>query len=420
MQFIKIAWRNLARNKMRTFISILAIAVVVVIVIFSRGFMVGVTETIFSLAINNNSGHARIIDKEYQVKELILPLDYTIDGFENGGAGEMIDIIEKLDSVEYTLPRIRFGAMASINEEFIRMIGVGIDCIAENKHGAIPGDISLGRMPEAENEIVVGSTLLENLGKELNDNITLMFSDAYQSLRGRTFQIVGVRNSNVSELDKNYFYLPLEIAQTMLWLEDELTEIMVFTRNAREANNLKMELDTLLLNNKGDKYSTIVWDKADPYVETFQEADISMNLVYFIFSLMGAVVIVVVLTMIIRERTSEIGMMSALGLKSRDIMKVFVVEGTFMGIIGSLLGVIIGGLVTFYYSKVGIYIEVFADMMQDQVELLMEPVLHIGFSSGNLIVAFTLTVIIVIFTCIFPARQAARLEPIDALHSKDN
>ncbi len=196
---------------MRTFIAVAAIAAVVTIVIFSRAFMSGATETIFGLYIDNNYGHVRLTTEEYNIREAILPLDYTITGFNQGGAEEMDDLLNQLNSVNYTVPRIRFGSMASIDGELVRMLGVGVDYDRESTHGVIPDEITEGRMAESGNEIVVGIGLLEEINRELNDTVTLMFSDSYQSLQGRTFEIVGIRDTGVNDLDDNFSICPWQL-----------------------------------------------------------------------------------------------------------------------------------------------------------------------------------------------------------------
>ncbi len=415
MDLARMAWRNLKRNKVRTLIAILAITTVVVIVVFSRGLMVGFTESTFRMYIDNFFGHVRITDEEYELREALLPLDYTLDGFDGRGAEEMIGEIEGLDEVKYTLPRIRFGALHSRNDQLVRMIGVGVDIQREKTQGGLPGNVSQGRMPEQENEILVGKGLLNELDAELDDRVTLMFSDSLQSLRGKTFSIVGVKETGVAGLDDSFFYLPIETARDMLWMEDELTEILVFATNPEKLDNFQENLNSFLSDRGGDRFSTLAWNKADPFVEVYYEINQIFDLVYVLFIIMGAAVVIITLTMIIRERTSEIGMMAALGLKGREIMKVFVLEGTFMGVIGSFLGVVIGGLITFYYSREGLYVESFAELSTD-LELIVHPVFYLAFNFENLALSFILGSLIVALACVYPAYRAAKMEPVDALN----
>ena len=419
MQLIQIAWRNLNRNKVRTAIAILAITAVVVIVIFSRGLMEGFTTSSFGIYIDNNFGHVRITHQEYELRKRLLPLDYTIDGFDDEGAQRMVERIEDLDNVNYVLPRIRFGAMASLGDELIRMVGVGIETEREARHGVIGDEIRTGRMPEADNEVVIGSGLAESLSRESGDSVTLLFADAYQSFQGQTFQIAGIRESNVAELDDNFFYIPLETARDMLWLEDEVTEMMVFGPGPDAAGALQSEIDGLMDEEGAENYSTLVWNEGDPFIQLYAELSDFLIVVYVMFILMGAIIIICILTMIIRERTSEIGMMSALGLKESDIMKVFLLEGTFLGFLGSVLGAVIGGSLTYYYSEAGIHLEMFGDVFEEtarHIEGMMEPVFYTLFDFGNVFLGFSLGFIVVVLACLYPAYKAAKMDPAEALH----
>lgn len=415
MQLAKIAWRNLQRHKVRTAIAVVAIMTVVIIVIFVRGFMVGSMESSFKMYIDNSFGHVRVTNQEYEIREALLPLDYNVQGFDGDGVSAMVVEIENNAAVTHVLPRARFAAVASVDNKLIRMIGVGIDPARENQYGALPADIISGRMPEAGNEILVGRGLLEKLGAEVEDRVTIVFSDAYESIRGRTFTIAGARETGVTGLDDHFFYVPLITAQEMLWLEDEVTELFVFASDARKADALQAELNTILKEQVGNNYSTVVWNKADPFVEFYHNAMTMMDFVYLLFLLMGTVVVIITLTMIVRERIPEIGVMAALGLKSKEIRKLFGLEGCFMGIIGSILGVIVGGLLTYYFSREGLHVDNFAQLSEN-LELLINPTFYVAFSLENLFLVFAMAVLIVALSCYYPASKAAKLEPVEALH----
>lgn len=413
----KIAWRNLNRNRVRTLIAVLAIATVVAIVVFSRGLILGFSDNTYDLYINNNLGHARIIHQEYHNREALLSLDYPIDGFQGAGLANMLGEVSQLEEVEYLLPRLKFGALyGGQTGDMVRMAGVGIDPAAENHHGLLPGEISSGRMPEQGNEILVGTGLLDKLGAELEGRITFMFTNAYQSLQGRTFTIVGVRESGFSEFDDNFFYLPLTTAQNMLGLEDQATEIMAFSSDRNRAEELEKSLAALFQNRGGtDSYSTLAWQRTDPLLEFFVELESIFDLIYIAIILMGTIAVISTLKMIIRERITEIGMMSALGLKPRDILKIFTLEGALMGIIGSAFGVLGGGLINLYLSRAGLHVQAYADTISG-MDVLVEPAFYPVFNLENLIFSFILGALVVTLTCLLPARSAARLDPVTALH----
>lgn len=121
----RLASRNLFRSKLRTAVSIAAIAFGVMIVVFARGLVVGMTESIYSDHIYYNSGHIKIVTPEYHVRERLLTLDYPIDGFAGEGLEEMMSALRGVDGVDMVIPRLKFGAMVSTDDELVAMSGWG-------------------------------------------------------------------------------------------------------------------------------------------------------------------------------------------------------------------------------------------------------------------------------------------------------
>lgn len=415
LYLLKLALRNLKRNLLRTAIAIAAIAVVVMIVVFGRGLMLGFNQSTFDLYINNQMGHVRLTEDEYLQREALLSLEYMIDGTAELSLEEMIGEIRGLAAVEEVLPRLKFGAMVSRDDELIRMLGTGIEPEVEDEFGVLEADITAGELPREGNQILLGSGLKNELGVEVGESVTLVFSDSFQSLQGRTFTVTGVRETGSPQLDDSIFYLPLATAQEMLALEDEVTEFMIFGEEAGAAGALEEEITGLLEELRAaGTYTAVRWQQADPFVELFLEADRAMDLVYVFFILLGAVVVVTTLFMIIRERKTEIGMMSALGLKGREILGIFTLEGALIGLIGSFLGAIVGGLLNYQLSRNGIEVEAFVGVVEG-VDFMLEPVFYTVYSFENLLVSFLLGAVITALASLYPARSAARQNPVDAL-----
>ena len=409
----KIAIRNLSRNKIRSFISILAIALVVMIVVFTRGLILGTVQSTLQLQFDNQLGHVRILAEEYDTREALLSLEYTVDGIDGQGLELMLSDLQDIEGIEYLLPRLKFGAMASPGDDIIQMAGIGVDPESESRYGGLTADIVEGRMVESGNEIVVGKGLLRKFDAEIGSRVTILFSDAYQSFQGRTFTIVGVRDTGLSMLDDTFFFLPLEMAQNMLYLEDEATEVLVFGSNFQNSRDIASRIENYFTGAGETSYIAQPWQQGDEFMEYFQVAIRIYDGIYVFFILLGSIVLINTMIMIVRERTSEIGMMGALGLKKREIMQVFAMEGAAMGTLGSLIGVIPGGILTYYFSQVGL--DYYSHLLQD-MDLILTPVIYTVFSLENLVVSFLLGAIISSLTGLWPARNAAKMEPVDALH----
>jgi putative ABC transport system permease protein len=417
MKFLwNLAKKNLSRSRIRTSISIIAIAFAIFAVVFVRGLINGVLESFFENHIHYKAGHIRVIDKEYTLKERLMSLNYTLDGFNGEGYSEMSEKIKSVEGVEQVVPRLKFGALVSLEDELVGMLGWGVDPAEEIKFIGIDKRIIEGRMvQEGNKEIVMGAGLLKKIGRDVGEKVTILYTTPFGSFKGSTFQIVGKYQSDIQALNDRLFFLPLDQAQRILEMPGEVTELLLITSNYDKADLLLPGLNELFSReDESGKYAVQPWDKGYDLVELFDIAVTMYNAIYIFIIVLACFVLVNTLIMIVNERTREIGMMSALGLKGREILVLFTMEGAMIGVFGSAIGAILGGILTRVFSVVGIdYSAAFEGM--ESTDLLMSPIYYTVFSLENLIFCFTLGVVIVTIACIIPARKAANLEPTEAL-----
>ena len=417
MKFLwNLAKKNLSRSKIRTSVSIIAIAFAIFAVVFARGLISGVLESFFENHIHYKAGHIRVIDKEYKLKERLMSLNYTLDGFNGKGYKEMSEKIRSVEGVEQVVPRLKFGAMVSLEDELVGMMGWGVDPAEEIKFMGIDKNITEGRMvQEGNKEVVMGAGLLKKIGREVGEKVTILYSTPFGSFKGSTFQIVGKYQTDIQGMNDKLFFLPLGQAQRILEMPGEVTELLLITSNRDKAASVLPGLNELFSQeDESGKYLLQLWNKGYDLIELFDFAVKMYNSIYVFIIILACFVLVNTLIMIVNERTREIGMMSALGLKSREILYLFTMEGAIIGILGSALGAVMGGIITRVFSVVGIdYSAAFEGV--DSTVWLMSPIYYTVFSLENLVFCFTLGVVVVTIACIIPARKAARLEPTEAL-----
>ncbi|MBS3811499.1 MAG: ABC transporter permease [Halanaerobiales bacterium] len=413
--FIKLAYKNLSRHKLRTTVSIIAIAFAVIIVIFARGFINGMVNNFYADTIQYNSGHVKIIDKDYQMEGRVLSLTETVQGDDDSNLNDIINELEEIQHVRTVAPRIKFGAITTTEGELINMIGWGVNPDKELAATDINKLITEGRMVEFGNmEIVMGSKLLDKLNKEVGDKVTLVFNNSFNSLNGATFRIVGEVTSGLTMLNEIIFYLSLDQAQRLLLMEDSSTELLIFADDRNNTEEVLPVVNSYLENNNiAGKYMSMSYKEAGGLVGWLEMAKAIYNFIYVFIVALASIVIINTMIMIVNERTKEIGMMHALGLEQRDILYLFLIEGGIMGVVGSLIGAILGGFLTNLLSGIGIN---FGSMTEGfSSELLFSSTIYPQFSYGNMFFGFILGTIIVTITCVIPARRAANLEPTDAL-----
>jgi putative ABC transport system permease protein len=386
-------------------------------VVVLRGFVLGMIDSMFKLHIQYDAGHIKIINQEYERKQRLLSLNYPVDGFNGAGLSKLNQELKEINGVEEVIPRIKFGAAVSNKDELVTMMGWGVSPQQEIEFTEIEDYLVTGRMiKDGAPEIIVGTKLLDKLNAELGEKITIVYNTSWGSFKGSTMKVVGEIESGFKLLDEKSFYLPLDQAQKILAMPDMATEVLLETSNYKKAGTVMPRIRELIAkNDAGGTYKVSQWDRGSGIIQYLQVGQKIYNFVYIFVILLACIVVISTMVMIVKERTSEIGMMSALGLKDKEILYLFIMEGMFLGLLGSLLGVISGGVITKILSIVGIdYSAAFADM---EADLLIRPMIYPNFSWNNLFFAFIIGTIITTLTAIIPAKKAANLNPTEAIRN---
>ncbi len=411
----KLAFKNLFRYKLRTFVSIVAIAFSVMVVVFARGYVVGVIDTLAAEHIQYDSGHIKLIDRQYWEEERLLPLNYPVDGLDEGGLAEMTTALRELEGVAMVIPRLKFGAMLSTEEELITISGWGVEPEQETVFTNIEDFLVEGRMPRpGQFEVMMGTALLEKINRRVGEKVTIVFNTAFNSLKGVTFTIVGRTQSGIKLLNEKVFYLPLDQAQRLLEMDGQVTELLLVATDKKLIPQVQSAVNSLLTEQDADgRYLALNYRETSDLVAFMDLAKLIYNQVYIFLVLLSCIVVVNTMLMIVKERTKEIGMMSAMGLEGNEIMRLFMAEGAIMGVIGSLIGAALGAFLNGYFAKTGInFTEAVSGFSS---EIIFNAIIYPHSSPGNTIFAFILGVIIVTIACVIPARRAARLEPTVAM-----
>ncbi|NLC52760.1 MAG: ABC transporter permease, partial [Firmicutes bacterium] len=319
---------------------------------------------------------------------------------------------------EMVIPRLKFGAMVSTEEELVAISGWGVNPDQEVIFTNIEDYLVEGRMVEpGKQEVVMGSALLAKLDRRVGETVTILMNTTFGSLRGVTFKIVGRLESGLKVLNEHLFYLPLDQAQRILEMEGQATEVLLVTPKRNLVNKVLPEVKGLIAERgAAERYLALSYKEASDIMAFLEMANIIYNEVYIFLVLLGCIVVIMTMIMVVKERTKEIGMMMALGLESKDILQLFVIEGAIMGSIGSLLGALSGSLFTGYLAERGI--DFSKAVSAFDAAHLINPIIYPVSSPGNALFAFVLGTIIVTIACLIPARRAARLEPTAAMREE--
>lgn len=404
MELIKLAFRNLGRNRTRTALSLIAVALGVMVVIMTKAVIDGSLSAFLDNTIRLTSGHIRIIHKDYRIKERLLSLNYPVEDYE-----KMVKDIGAIDNVTHVVPRVRFGAMASAGDETIGVMIAGVEPGVEERLVGFSKHIKRGRfIEEGKREVIMGYRTLTKLGLEVGDRLTLVFNTSTGSMKGYTFNIVGSIESGLNYLDDGSLFIPLDVAQGMIELEGAVTELIVMTRSKERVPGTLKNVKEIF----EDDYIAIPWYEHSAMIETVRISQFSYNFIYFFILFLASLAVINTMMMVINERKREIGMLSALGLKPREILGLFLWEGGFIGGLGSAMGVLAGSLIVLVLGQVGIPLP---DMSGLDKAIMLTPRLYPEFSLEVVLFAFFAGLVITLISVYGPAKRAANMEPTRAL-----
>ncbi len=405
MNLVRIALRNLGRTKSRTALSLVSIAVGVMVVILFKGVIDGVWDQLVTGTIRFSSGHVRIVDPEYLLKEQLMSLYYPVDA-------DVANQAASVSGVVAASPRIRFSGLISRENQADGVMVTGFDPRREEPVSQMSRYLTGRYMERGAREAVVGGSLLRKQGLTVGDRFTLVFNTAFGSMRGYTLEIVGRVDSGYAWLDEQLF-VDLGLAQAMLEMPGEATEVLVMGSSQRETKALVSALQAGI-SDRGE-LSFVPWHSASEMMELMSLAQVIYFVIYLVVLALAAFVVVNTMVMIVAERIREIGMLAALGLSGGQILRLFLYEGTVLGVLGSLVGGLLGGVLLRVLSTTGITMD---GMDTIDPQYFITPTIYPVFSWTLLLLMMGAGVVVTMAAVWLPARRAARLEPTQALRGE--
>jgi len=405
-KLLRMAWRNVWRNKRRTLIALIAIALGLVFLTFMDGAIAGFQQAIFGNAVRLSGGNLQVHAPGYREKSKRLPLLLVAD------AASVVQAARVQSQVIAASCRINTGGFLSSREATMPVVITGIEPEKEAPVGLLASNIAQGRYlaDDDQDSILIGQAMAARLKVGVGDRISLLGRATHEQMRRRTMTVVGVYDLGLPEVEKRMAYVSLAEAQMLFDLRDRATEVVIALENVGQEGAVAAELQAAL-----PQYQVASWQELNPEMKQSLDVDKQvMNAFGLVVLLIAGVGILNLLLMAVFERTREIGLLAAMGLKQWEILVLFLLEGVLIGLLGALLGCTLGGLVVSAVGRVGIELSV-ASEMGEMMALLgdrLYPRLQ-----ADLLIGRALTVaLIAALASLYPAWQASKREPAESLH----
>ena len=408
----KLAAKNVSRNRKRTIITLLGLVLSIGILLFSQGLLSGLGSQSERNLINYQTSHLQISLPGYFEKQETFPLDYLWPDSEGIQEG-----LAQLSEIEAVTPRLTFTARLSDGTYELPCLGVGIELVGtDDKVFQLRETVVAGRYLEAGDEgLLLGSGLASLFEVERGEFLTLIARTRFEALEALDLPILGIINSGNPQIDKNLFFVPLQLAQKLIEAEGEITEIAVRLTGAEQDRLLKAEKSIkTILASQSQQHEVASWKVlASDYIKMHsikRKGNVIFLGLLVIISALGIANTMVISTF---ERTREIGMLMALGLAREDVLRVILIEGTLIGGLGSLLGCLWGGLTTYYFAVKGMNLEaMYGDM---DIIYPVKDMLYCELTTPMLLSCLFFGLAVSLLASFLPALSAARLNPAEAL-----
>jgi putative ABC transport system permease protein len=409
---IKLAIRNVFRNKIRTLITLAAIAFGSVSIIIAGGFFEDTFMQMREAVIHSHLGHIQIYAKGYNDHGSSAPFDYLIEDPDS-----VIQKIAPLDHVKLVTPRISFSGMISTGDNTVSVFCQGVDPEGEsilNKIETIKDaetglaiQEGLNLTKEDKFDVILGRGLAKNLDAKPGDSLVLLTNTVEGSLNAFDMNVKGIFFTASKEFDDRALMLPISMAQKLIRTQGAQTLVVLLDHTRNTA--LVKEVILKTIQTMDVKLEIRTWNQlADFYNKTVELYGRQFFILKFIITIIVILSIFNTINMAIWERTREIGTIMAMGYKKIDIMKLFLAEGFILGFLGGIAGIAIGTMLAWIISFFGI-------------PMPPPPGATVGWTAfikvvpDLLLTSMTISVIASLLSSFYPAFKASNLIITDAL-----
>jgi len=401
MKWLLFAFKNVLRNRRRSLITIIITAIGSSAILIGGGFALFTYDGLKQGA-TRASGHLVIAQKNYFSGEEESAMQYGLSNWQ-----DIKQRIEQDEHVKWVIPRIQLSGLISNGEKTAIYMAEGVDPEGEVKAREFLIDkgewLSSTSAENEDAQILLGKDLAKSMKADIGSSLTLLSTTADGALNGIDVEVHGIFSTGVPEMDKRMLYIDIPTAQALLDSQ-KVSTLHTYLNNTD---------DTEIV---AEKYRAQFPDNALKNWEELAFYYVGVvNLYNRLFGVLGLIIVIIVffsvtntMSMVVRERTREIGTLAAMGTLPREILRNFVLEALVIGIIGSVLGMAIAGGFIIFLENAGF-------MMPPP------PGRNVGYPllvyfSGQLFVMTTIVLIVIsVLSALLAARKGIRQPIVDAL-----
>ncbi|MEO8415478.1 MAG: FtsX-like permease family protein [Ginsengibacter sp.] len=400
---IQIAWRNVWRNKTRSLVIIIAVALGLWGGIFSDAFMQGMAEQQIYSVIHTETGHI-------QLNQTGFLLNHDMQ-MQVQNADSMVAAIKAKPGVEGVSAIIQVTAMASTASGSSGIMVNGIQPPDQEKVSDLSKQLVQGDYfkSESANQVVIGQQLANKLKVKLHSRIVLTLQTTAGDIIYGAFKVSGIFRTHDTEFDKQMIFVRNNDLEKLTGFPPGAASIV--TVLLRNTNDTKKVTTTLQQQYSGLQVQS--WIQLSPMLQVLSGTMMQITLIFVGIILIAlAFGIINTMLMAVMDRTREIGMLLSIGMKPSKVFGMIMLETIFLSLTGAVIGVGVSIATISFFGQKGINLSFISEGINALgYSSIVYPMLGFNFY----IMLASMVIVIAIIAGLFPARRAVRLRPAEAV-----
>lgn len=406
MNYLKLAWRNIWRNKRRTLITAASLFFAIIFAIIMRSMQFGQYDMMIDNAVGSYSGFIQIQQKDYWKDKSIDDLfEYQSNTFET---------LSKTKNIKSINPRIEAFAFASNETKGKGVLFQAIEPILENKMSKMASKVVKGRyLSDSDRGILVSSGLASWLSLSIGDSLVLI-SQGYQGQSATAcYEIIGILKFPIPQIDGRLIVSNLKTGQEFFGAENMLSSLAINLNNKKDLENTKVAIKEIVDTNNLRVMTWLEMNKElKQQIDSDNSSGVIMLLILYTVIFFGVLGTIIMMT---AERTKEFGVMVAIGMKRKRLRILIFLESIIMGLIGAVSGALVSFPIVYYYYLNPIPLK--GDMKAAMEQYGIEPMMPFSIDPWIFINQFILIVVLLSIASVYPLMKISKFKIINALHS---
>lgn len=407
-----ISIRYFLTHKRQSLVCIAGVTISVMMLITMQAMMSGFTDK-FIIETVESSGHIIIHDEPRETRTPILERAYPdpdavldLKGVKPRDQVKQIRdatgiavMLRHMPGIQAVAPMVSGDAIAGYGTKTLNIVINGVLPADQLRVTTIGNNVIAGsfdRLKSMADGIVLGAGVADRLGAQVNDIITVAGAEGGHT----TAKVAGIFQTGVTPVDYSRCYMMLSDAQTLLNRKNIINEMTLRTDDYTKAREYAARIESII------HYKTESWQEANEnFLKIFKIQTVITNIITAALLVVAAFGVLNILIMAVLERINDIAILKSFGLSRWDVTLIYLFQGALIGLIGSTIGLILAKFAIEGLRRLPIKME---GLVHSEGLLMSE-------HAGQYIIAFVAAMIVVLLAAAYPARRAAKYDPVEVI-----